>query len=167
MGFHKSQIFFYLLVSFLVGIFISSIFNISQYVIYVGLIVAIGLIGLFGYRKSFNRSLMLVGFLFVFFLFGVIRFNSVDLGRDRLDFFTDLKAGQRNVEVTINAYVDGEPVSKTGRQDIIFKAKELIIGGKKILIDDKILVTVRDYPKYNYGDIVSIEGILQKPQNFS
>src|SRR3989344_1317062 len=95
---HKSQIFFYLLVSFLLGIFIASIFEVGQVFIYVGFIVAIGFIAIFGYQKSFNQKGLLAGFLLATFLFGIARFNSANLRQDALDVFIDLKAG-RVVEV--------------------------------------------------------------------
>src|SRR3989344_4231252 len=93
---HKSQIFFWLLISFLSGIFVASVFNIGQTFLYVGFVVAIGLIGVFGYNKSFNVKFFLVGFLGVAFLFGVARFNSASFGQNALDVFVDLKAGQKS-----------------------------------------------------------------------
>src|SRR3989344_1709435 len=103
---HKSQVFFYLLASFLIGIFFASVFKIGQPLIYSGLIIAVGLIAVFGYQKSFNGTGLLTGFLLTAFLFGIVRFNSANFGQDRLDAFTDLKAGSKGVEVVVNGYVD-------------------------------------------------------------
>lgn len=163
---HKSQIFFYLLVSFIIGVFTASVFNVGQVFVYAGLITAIGLIGIFGYKTSFNGKLLLAGFFGVAFLFGVVRFNSANFGQDRLNVFTDLKAGQKGIEVIINGYVDDEPVNNNDSQRIILRAKEVVAGDRVVLVDDRISVTVNSFPKFDYGDIISVNGALQKPQNF-
>ena len=164
---HKSQIFFYILASFLFGIFAASVLNIGEVFVYAGLIIAIGLICIFGYQKSFNKKGLLVGFFMTSFLFGVIRFNSAELGSNRLDVFADLVAGDKNVEVAVNGYVDGEPVNKGNKQEFILQAKEAIAGDKVVPLDDRILVTVNNFPKFNYGDAISAKGALQKPINFT
>lgn len=164
---HKSQIFFWLLISFLVGVFISSIFNIDPVFIYVGLIAAVGLIGIFGYNKIFNSKLLLVGFLGIAFLFGVMRFNSANFGQDRLNVFTDLKAGGKNIEVIVNGYIDDEPTDRGGRQEVVLSVQELIAGDRIVPLSDRILITVGSFPKFSYGDTVSLKGALQKPKNLT
>lgn len=163
---HKSQIFFYLLVSFLSGIFIASVFNVSQWFVYAGLIAAIGLIGVFGYNGSLNGKLLLAGFIGIAFLFGIMRFNSANFGQNRLDVFIDLKASQKVVEVVVRGYVDDEPTDRSERQEFILRVKELIAGDWVVPLDDRILVTISNFPKFDYGDTVSVKGALQKPQNF-
>lgn len=165
--YHKSRIFFCLLVSFLSGIFVASIFSVSQSFIYVGLITAVGVVGIFGYKKSFNRPCLLIGFIMIACLFGVVRFNSANFDRSKLDFFTDLKAGQKNIEVVVNGYVDDEPVDDNGYQSIVLRVKEITAGGKMVSVDDKVLIIANSFPKFNYGDGISVGGALQKPQNFS
>lgn len=163
---HRSQIFFWLLAGFLLGIFVASFFNVGQTFIYIGLIMALGLIAIFGYQKSFNRVGLLVGFLLVVFVFGIVRFNSANFNHNQLDLFTDLQAGQKNIEVTVNGYIDDEPVNNGNNQKIILRAKEIIAGDKKVLVNDRILITTSNFPKFNYGDAISVKGALQKPQNF-
>lgn len=164
---HKSQILFYILASFLAGVFIASIFNISQIFIYVGLITAIGLIGVFGYNKSFNGKLLLVGFFGIVFLFGVMRFNSENFNQERLDIFTDLEAGGKGVKVVISGYIDDEPTDHGERQELVLRAKELVADDKIIPLDDRILVTVGSFPKFYYGDTISVKGALQRPINLT
>lgn len=164
---HKSQIFFYLLVSFLSGIFMASVFSISQLFIYIGLIGAIGFIGIFGYNKNFNGKLLLAGFFGIAFLFGVVRFNSTNFDQDRLDVFTGLEAGGKGVKVVISGYIDDEPADRGERQELILRAKELVAGDRVVPLDDRILITVNNFPKFNYGDAVSVKGVLQKPQNLT
>lgn len=164
---HKSQIFFYLLVSFLAGVFIASIFNIGEIFVYIGLIAAIGIVGVFGYNRNFNGKFLLAGFFGIVFLFGVVRFNAANFGHDRLEVFTDLKAGEKNIEVILNGYVDDEPANDGNSQKIVLRAKKLTADDRKISVDDRILVTTKGFPKFNYGDIVSVNGALQKPRNLT
>jgi len=164
---HKSQIFFWLLVSFLSGIFIASIFEVGQVFIYIGFIVAIGFIAVFGYQKSFNQKGLLAGFLLVAFLFGIARFNSANLKQDALDVFVGLEAGGKGVEVVINGYVDDEVVVKGNKSEIILRVKELVAGDRAVRVDDRIMITANSFPKFDYGDAVSVKGVLQKPQNLT
>lgn len=164
---HKSQIFFWFLVNFLSGIFVASVFSVSQTIIYLGFISSVGLIGIFGYNRSFNLKLLLAGFFGVAFLFGISWFNLANFDKDRLDAFTDLKAGNKGIEVTVNGYIDDEPVDSGERQEIILKAKELVAGDRTVSLNDRILLTVNNFPKFNYGDAVSARGDLRKPENLT
>ena len=164
---HKSQVFFWSLASFLGGIFVASVFNISQTFIYAGFMAAIGLVGVFGYNKSFNGKLMLAGFLGIALLFGAVRLNSVNFSQDRLDFFTGLKAGGKGIEVVVNGYVDSEPTDRGERQEFVLKAKQVVAGNRIVEVDDKVLVTTDSFPKFKYGEIVSATGSLEKPANFT
>jgi len=125
------------------------------------------LVGIFGYNKSFNGRLLLAGFLSIAFLFGVIRFNSVNFGQDSLDVFTDLKAGNKRIEVVVNGYVDDEPADSGERQVLVLKAKELIAEDKIVPLNDRILVTINNFPKFRYGNTVSVTGSLEKPANLT
>ncbi|MBI2674689.1 MAG: ComEC family competence protein [Candidatus Yanofskybacteria bacterium] len=164
---HKSQVFFWSLASFLIGIFVASVFSVGQVFIYVGLIAAIGFIAVFGYQKSFNQKGMLAGFLGVAFLFGIARFNSVNLRQDVLDIFVDLKASRKGVEVVVNGYVDDEPIIKGSKAEVVLRAKELIAGDRTVRVDDKIMITANSFPRFNYGDVVSVKGDLRKPENLT
>lgn len=164
---YKSQIFFWLLASFLSGIFAASVFDLGQIFIYVGLIAAVGFVGVFGYNKNFNSKLLLAGFLGVSFLFGIVRFNSANFDQDRLDFFTDLKVSGKGIEVVVNGYIDDEPANLSNKQKLVLRAKEVVIGNRTIAVNDRVLVTTGSFPKFNYGDIVAATGSLEKPANFT
>lgn len=164
---HKSQIFFYLLTAFLSGIFTASIFGTNQSLVYIGLIVSVGLIGVFGYHKNFNARILLVGFLGIAFFFGAVRFNLTNFTQNKINVFIDLRAGEKNIEVIINGYVDDEVVTKENRSEIILRAKKVITGDKLVQVDDRVLITTGSFPKFEYGDIVSVKGALQKPVNLT
>lgn len=164
---HKSQVFFYFLAAFLLGIFTASLFNFDQFLIYIGLVVAVGLIGIFGYHRNFNGKILLTGFLGIAFFFGVIRFNSNNFAQDKISVFTGLKAGEKDVEVIVNGYVDDETIIKGNRAEITLQAKELVAGDKIIKVNDRIMITTNSLPRFDYGDTASVKGVLQKPVNLT
>lgn len=143
---HKSQIFFYLLCAFILGVFISSFVDFSQSDALILLMVGISVLALFGFK---NKKGLLISFLIIFFTIGILRFNHVDEFSGGLkDFIGD------NVE--LNGYVDNEPDTKEGITRFIFKS-----GG------ERILVTTSTFPIYKYGDKLLISGKLAVPENFT
>ena len=146
MDFHKSQIFFYLLSSFLLGVFLASFFNFSQSVIYILLIVNVGIVALFGLK---NRWSLLIAFILIVFVGGVARFNYSNLS---IENQTDL-VGQ---EVSFNGYIDSEPDIDGNRTRFVFKTG-----------DERILVTTNAFPRLEFGDRLSIKGELELPENFT
>ena len=164
---YKSQIFFWLLVSFLSGIFVASVLDIGQIFIYVGFMAALGFIGVFGYNKSFNGKFLLAGFFGIAFLFGIVRFNSANFNKNILDVFIDLKAGGKGIEVVVNGYIDNEPTDRDNRQELILRAKEVVAGNMIVAVNDRVLATTGSFPKFNYGDTVSVIGSLERPANLT
>src|SRR3989344_8011632 len=106
---HKSQILFYLIISFLVGVFVASFLVVSQTWILVFLILAIGLIAISGYQKTYSKRGLLVGILSIVFIFGIIRFNSFNFANSILGQFVDVEVGGKGMPVTLVGYVDEEP----------------------------------------------------------
>ena len=151
MGFHKSQIFFYLLSAFIIGVFLASIFNFSQSFVFVILIVAISVVALVLPLKNsnFSRAGLLVVFLFIALLTGIVRFNQFNLTENSLEKFI----GQ---EVALNGHIDNEPEIGGNRARFVFKTN-----------NEKVLVTTNAFPKREFGDELSAKGILEFPQNFT
>lgn len=166
MSFHKSEILFFILLAFVGGIFLASFWTISQSFILILIIIGIGIIGVSAYHKTFSHSGILVGvFLFIFAL-GIIRFNYVSLSQSILSQFSDIEAGGRGVEVILKGYVGDEPTYQNSKVQIIFRARQIILPDKIIEIDEKTLVSANIFPKYEYGDILTVNGVLKIPQNF-
>src|SRR3990167_1247437 len=129
---HKSQVLFYLLLAFIGGVFVASLFQVvevpmltetampsselslpglpvSQTWILVFLIIAIGLIAISGYQKTYSRRGLLTGALFLVFIFGIIRFNSFNFTNSILNQFADVEIGGKGMAVTLVGYIDEEP----------------------------------------------------------
>lgn len=164
---HKSQVLFYLLLAFLSGVFVASFLLVSQTWILVFLISAISLIAISGYQKTYSKRGLLAGVLSLIFIFGIIRFNSFNLANSILNQFADMEAGGKGVAVTLNGYIDDEPSVSGDKMSFAFRAKELVMPGKTIKVDERTLVTVNSFPLRNYGDELSLNGALKTPENFT
>src|SRR3990167_4948456 len=106
---HKSQVFFYLLLAFVGGVLVASFLAVSQTWILVLLVLAIGLIAISGYQKTYSKRGLFVGILSIVFIFGIIRFNSFNLANSILDQFANVEVGGKGMPVTLAGYVDEEP----------------------------------------------------------
>ena len=184
---HKSQILFYLLLAFICGVFVASLLPISETLILVFLIVAIGLIAISGYssrtksapsgggqrnylvrdQKTYSKNGLLAGALFLIFVFGIIRFNSFNFTNSILNQFADVEVGGKGMEVTLNGYIDDEPDINGIKSQLVFRVKELIVPEKTFEVNERTLIQTGSFPKHQFGDRLSVIGSLQTPQNFS
>ena len=141
---HKSQVFLYLLSSFILGVFFSSLWSISDSVIFILTIIGVAIITL-----SFKSRLgLLIGFLILAFAVGGARFSIFNNSSTDLE---DL-VGQ---EVVLLGHVDNEPEIDGTNQRLVFNSE-----------GNRILITIGSYPRYKFGDVVEVKGELGLPQNF-
>lgn len=123
------------------------------------MILAISLVAISGYQKTYSKKGLLTGVLFLVFIFGIIRFNSFNLANSILNQFVGTK-------VTINGYIDDEPDINGLKSQFIFRAKELIVPDKIFEVNESTLIKTNSFPKHQFGDELSVSGALQLPQNF-
>src|SRR3989344_6317636 len=143
---HKSQVFFYILSAFILGVFLASFFNFSQSFIYILLIVGICIIALLGLK---NRWSLLIAFMLIVFAGGAARFNFLNSNHGVLE---DL-VGQ---EVSLDGYIDSEPDIDGNKARFVFKTGH-----------ERILITTNAFPRREFGNQLSIKGELALPQNFT
>mgnify|MGYP001593833419 CR=1 FL=1 len=112
---HRSQIFFYILLSFILGIFAGSFFDISKNVVLIAAIVCALLIAVFYRRGSrlLNVRLALVAFLALFFLAGILRFNTVNSKTHNLQKFADAVKATGYSLSEIQEYIQAHAELKT------------------------------------------------------
>lgn len=149
----KSQIFLFILSSFLAGVLVASVLvlpyedkNILRFLL--GFSVIFGIIWLV---LSWRKSKFTYGCLILFFAFGIFWYQrdiaSSILGRNELENF--------NFKEARGVIID-EPEFKNDKANYVLKTED----GLKILIQ-----TMR-YPEYEYGNNVLIEGKIKEPENF-
>lgn len=170
MDLHKSQVFFILLCAFIVGVFGSSIVGVPYAVIPTLLLVAIAIISISIYRKTFDDSPRgasrrklgaVIGFAIMSLAFGLWYFNQYSLGHSYLKEVAD-----KNITVTLRGYVDSEIDVNEKSSKFVLRVKQIIFPNYGIYADERILITLPKYPEYTYGDILKLSAIVQIPKNF-
>jgi len=164
---HKSQVFLYLMIAFMSGIFIASILPIAQSLISIILIVAIIGLAVVTYQKTFNnddlgiykrRLFAILFFSIILFSIGAWYFNKYSAKHSFVREVSD-----RNIEIMFRGYIDGEPRAQGQAQTYIFRVKEIILPKYGILTDEKILVTDRLFPSRRYGEFLVLAGKPKSP----
>ncbi len=150
MGFHKSQVFFYLLSAFIGGVFVASFFEFSLSFVFIFILAGIAMVVLSGFK---NKLIVLVGFLILVFAGGIARFNNFSAEGVNLKSSLVNSVGQ---EVILNGYIDSELDIDGNRARFVFKTG-----------DERILVTTNAFPKHEFGEQLRIKGELELPQNFT
>lgn len=135
-----SQIFLYLCLAFIVGIFLNSILYLSQPLMLGILILGILLISVFWEYKK----LVVIGFCLLILMGGAWRHRGAEL---RIIF-------PEERDITFVGIIIGEPDIRANNIKLILKSEE---------VKGKVSVTTNRYPEYQYGDKLKISGKLQTP----
>src|SRR3989344_714099 len=163
---HKSQVLFYLLVFFVLGIFIASFVPVSYEAVFVLLIVGISALAVFGYQKTFSTRGVYGSILFLALVFGMGRFAQADLSNGTLIQFADRFVKDKPVQTTLRGYVIEEPAVNGQTSQFNFRAREIILPDKILPVDEVVKVTTRGAVFYKTGDTLEIKGPISRPQNF-
>lgn len=138
------------LLSFLGGVGIRSFFDISLVWSLVGLGIALGFVFIFGaLRHKANAVLLMI----ILFSLGIIRLSYFEkkIEKDNLHNFY-------NQSITIEGIVLESKFTEAS-QRMILKTNPPTGGGK-------ILIVTKIFPKYKYGDVLTIYGKVLEPKNF-
>jgi len=154
-----SKILFYFCISFIFGIFLSSIVKISQPILLAFLI--LGTILIFVLWKY--QRLTIIGFCILFLVLGIWRHQIVEskIYNSKLKIFND-----KEELITLIGFVETEPSLREKIQKFEVRVESLEIKEKSFKISEKILVTTNRYPEYQYGDKLKIIGNLKTPEIF-
>lgn len=160
----RDKYFLILIAGFISAIFISSFyklgFSLFIFFIFISLV-------LFIYQKFFlldfnNKNLVLLVVIFIFgFALGIFRYEIKDA--PRLDKNLESKIGQK---VIVEGVILDEPNKKENSTKIIIGFKNINEkNGNSVIVKDKGIIQTDLYPEFKYGDLVKIEGKLEKPKN--
>lgn len=151
-----SKIFLYFCLSFVGGIFISSMLGFLPgsrvYLLLPGLILGIFLISVLWRYKKF----VVIGFSILFLVLGIWRHQGAELGSQNSEL---RKYNDFEEKITLVGIVSAEP-------DIKEKTIKLTIETESLndeSIKGKILATTNRYPEDKYGDKLKIVGKLKTP----
>lgn len=164
-----------MLLAFLAGTAAGSFFNISKNTILWITAICVALIAVFYRRHSrlLNPYIALASFLTVVFLAGVIRFNAVASRRHTLQKIAQAGTevndpfNKHPIKVTLYGYINDEPSIKGDKQRLTFYSKAIAFQGQTVPTEERVLLTVRLYPEYHYGQQIKVQGAPKIPQNSS
>src|SRR3989338_1795479 len=161
MSFSKSNIFWGLLMAWLIGVAIGSWLGLGWLGTYpyLGFIPGLLLIGI-GWRRHWG--LVLIGLGLLLLVGGWIRVSQLRFEQTILTQATDT-----NFSPLLRGYVSDSPVLSGANQRIVFTVEFLRLGNwvAPYRLHEKILVTTDAYPRYHYGDKLQLTGKLTLPTN--
>jgi len=134
--------------SFLVGVLLRSIITLSPNIFLPIFVVSLALMILFFFFKK--RNLILLAIILTTFALGVLRLD-IKLSKEQRNIFDQALLEK----VSFEGVIISEPDKREYNQRLV-----ILVG------DTKILVSTEIYPEYSYGDKISVNGVLRKPQNF-
>lgn len=145
----------YLSCAWMAGIFWGARFNLPLAFVFIGLI---PLLLLFLTRQH-RKPIILTSLCLVAFFGGAVYFQSSLPGTDEqhLQFYND----QGAVEIKGLVNRDPEPGDKTTRLQL--SAREIRLDGEWREVSGTALLFVPRYPTFSYGDVLLVEGALNKP----
>ncbi|MFA6974102.1 MAG: ComEC/Rec2 family competence protein [Parcubacteria group bacterium] len=152
----KSRIFLILSLSFIVGIFVRSFWEINPSVPYVLSVIAVITLTLF-YR---NKIILASGCAILFFVGGIL------LTSNNLEKLNNLNLVGQNFTGT--ALIIKEPTASGYYQKIVAQLATLDVPNKhQMSTGVKVLINANIYPEYAYGDKIKLNCTLEIPENFA
>ncbi len=139
----KSQIFLFLCLSFVGGIFLNSFFMVPLLPVSCLVVLGVLLVSVLWERKK----IAIIGFCFLFLAAGVWRHQQASF---QIYY-------PKEEKVNFSGRVVGEPDVRDDNIRLTVEARE--IPGKVLLVVDR-------YPEYQYGDELAVSGKIQAPQEF-
>lgn len=108
--------------------------------------------------------MVFVAFSAAIFLFGILRVFDA-----RVSTTFVKKFAETNFSSTLNGYVAGEFQNKGEYGQFVFRVKELKVPDFTIPeeLNENILVITDSFPRYRYGDKLSLEGKISLPKNYN
>lgn len=153
-----SKVFLYFCISFIIGIFLSSVFSISRE-FFPGFLILSGFLMIFCFFLK-NKRLAILGFCFILAVLGAWRYQIAMEKVLNNDF---KKYNDKEELITLIGKVNKEADIREKSINLEIKSDYILINDKKIKVSGKILVTASRYPVYNYGDELEVTGKLKTP----
>lgn len=172
---HKSQVFFFVLVAFILGVASASFLTVSNSVILWILLSGIFILTISSYQKTFGQTspgiikrkwAILFSILILSFVGGLARYNYFIEANRILNNFSDLKVGSQNLDFQFVGYVNSQSEVSGSGQRFILKVKRVDVPGRSVLTSENVLIVSDLLPKYKFGEKLLLKGSLKLPENF-
>lgn len=154
----KSQIFLFLCLSFILGVFIQSLLILSRPWWLGVLILGIILVAIFWGR---SWKIVVAGFCLMFLFGGAWRFLLISDTDNLVKQFND------QGKIVLTGVIAEEPDVRSNNVKYVLAVAEIELLGssQRISSSGKILVVAKKYPLYQYGDKIEINGKLLTPKS--
>ena len=149
---------------FISAIFLSSFIKFgitfSFFLIFISII-------LFIFRKFISvdfenkKQIFFIAIFILSFALGIFRYELKDSKTLDINLENNI-----NEKVVIEGIVSDEPTIKDKQAILTVGLKNIIASSSKIVVSGKGLVSTDLYPEIKYGDLIKINGKLEKPENF-
>ena len=151
----------YFCLSFIIGIFLNSVFKINQ--IYLLVFLFLGTLLIFISLLLKKDKIIVFGFCILFLVLGISRHQiaEFEIVNNDLGKYNDLEE-----KVVLIGTVSTEPDVRENKTNLIVKVRQLTVGDEQIMVSGKVLVTTNRYLGHDYGDELKIVGELKTPVIF-
>ncbi|MFA5047920.1 MAG: ComEC/Rec2 family competence protein [Patescibacteria group bacterium] len=150
----KSRLFFWCLMSFVVGVALSYFFRIDGFVIFCMILAsALGLIFCWANKRLVIAILLIFSFGLGFWRYQIALPNYAD--SNKIFYYNGQEVELQGVISAVDRRID--------RQKLTVESRVLIIKKMNQGVSGKVLATVNLFPKYHYGDRVTMRCLLIKP----
>lgn len=170
---HKSEIFFWLLVAFLVSVGIASAWRPGPQALLWFVLAGVVVLAVSLYRRTFGESPAgerwrkvgtFLGVLLLMAVLGAYRFTSFYSSHSVLVEFAAAEVKGEPVAVGLYGYVDGETAPKGTLVSFPFRVKELVIPNRLVPLHERILVTTTAPVDAKFGDELRLVGKIRIPR---
>ncbi len=114
------------------------------------------------FKKKNLFSFKIAIWCFLFFIFGIIRFlfSFPVVNPQTIQYYN-------GSQITTIGYVCSDPERNSKKQSFNFCAEKIIINSQEKKVSGKILVNTFSNPEYYYGQVLVLEGELEKPKKIN
>ena len=164
-----SKIFLCFCLSFVGGIFISSMlgpepiinYGLGRAQIFVLGFLILGLILISVFWRY--KKLVVIGFCILFLILGIWRHQNSEwqMVNSKLQIYNN-----KEEKITLTGVVADEPDVREKSIKLTIKASQILAEDRPLPISGKILITTNRYPEYQYGDKLKITGKIETPPIF-
>jgi len=109
-----------------------------------------------------KRSIFLIAIFIFSFALGVMRYEIKD--SKPLDINLENNVGNK---VIISGIISDEPTRKEKQAILVVDFQNIVVSSSTFAVSGKGIVSTDLYPELKYGDLISISGKLEKPENIS
>ena len=161
---HRSRVFLYVLISFILGVGVRSFFEVPYVIISMCAVVGAFLL-VFWYLERQRVLLGITGALLVFFTFGMVRFSWQEAARENATVISF--AGEQ--AVTLRGVMEDIPDVREKNTRLVIRVSEVLPSEDDVwrVASGRVLVFVNRYPVFEYGDELEVRGMLEIPEEFS